>query len=338
MGLIYFVFLTFVRAGDPADLDYRDLILENAGPNINKLIEKYFDRAIQAENRENKKSCEGSKGWNGILRKLSYILDTNFPDVVEDLIDQNAPMQYVSPKESSYQGFVSPNYNGCCMPTLRIGKSLTGLDKVDHFLSHGYFYYENFLKFKDENGVLKLGQKQEEGGWGLSGTGVKSYGDLAANYSGFLFWKEILDGPNPFLICTSGHWSRSPRSFKIEDYADDSWDEGINCSSVNSKKNSDLFAANVQAKKETLCPVDLKKCEALSRKLPEHVQATLLSPRCRNQIRGSPLVEEPKLMSAEEMHPFFAGAGWRIIYQGWLQLFPEAHFSKQQIKKEDGKK
>jgi|GEM_PF-5368172 len=79
---------------------------------------------------------------------------------------------------------------------------------------------EAYQKPKYAEAKAALGVGQEEGMWGLRGTGVKSHGDLAANYGGLLMYQDLLDGRG----------------------ATEAWDEGTNCSSFRSKEYAKIVA------------------------------------------------------------------------------------------------
>ena len=58
-------------------------------------------------------------------------------------------------------------------------------------------------------------------------TGVLSYGDLEANFQGFLFGLHMCEGKDPFLKYSSDGWQFS-RPFDIRSYVNPNWDESYN--------------------------------------------------------------------------------------------------------------
>ena len=107
-------------------------------------------------------------------------------------------------------------------------------------------------------------------------TGVLSYADLAASYSGFNFWNELLaiDSPESFVIYDgrTGRF-RQRRAFTFADYVTDAWDEGINRSIF----HPDLAQQVAVALRNRSMDHPIVDCEPLSH-LP---QASLyLNPAC----------------------------------------------------------
>ena len=122
-------------------------------------------------------------------------------------------------------------------PVFRIGPLLVGIDKLGHFLGQGWFYAREYaaLRARDPQAteadllgrVRAYGHELESGYQGLTGTGVYSYADLAANWQGFEFYRSLWAGPRPFIIATNGAY-RVARAFHVLDYATDAWDEVAN--------------------------------------------------------------------------------------------------------------
>jgi hypothetical protein len=136
-------------------------------------------------------------------------------------------------------------------PVIRIGQVLVGLDKVGHFLGQGWFYEREYQALRARTPhateselfarVRAYGHRLELGYQGLTGTGVYSYADLAANWQGFLFYRTLWDGPTPYLVAKDGHY-RVARVFHILDYATDAWDEATNPSRPRSDRFFDKVA------------------------------------------------------------------------------------------------
>lgn len=110
---------------------------------------------------------------------------------------------------------------------------VVGIDKLHQFGNYGFQVFEeaflkkggNFRKGLDFNNEL------EDYVYGINFSGVKSYGDMAANFSGMQFYMNLLHGDNKYLSCnqSTGKY-KVERDFDWADYVNDSWDEGINCS------------------------------------------------------------------------------------------------------------
>jgi hypothetical protein len=124
--------------------------------------------------------------------------------------------------------------------TIRLDGRIVGIDKINHFIREGLAHWRDvYEKGEGIERVLarELGVKgwqlrmNEHGLKGMTLTGVLSYADLAASYSGYTFWNELLaiDSPGSFVVYDrpSGHF-RQRRAFTFADYVNDAWDEGIN--------------------------------------------------------------------------------------------------------------
>ncbi len=93
------------------------------------------------------------------------------------------------------------------------------------------------------NKALDYGIGLEEGMYGWATTGVKSYGDLIANFNGMLWWLNLTGLRKPsdkktIFECVNNRWE-----LKLEmnwlDYIDPLWDESTNCSVYSSTTMSD---------------------------------------------------------------------------------------------------
>lgn len=191
----------------------------------------------------------------------------------------------------------------------RVGDVIAGDDKLGHFLQLGYgMYYavhakknknfpdirtpmqrlaevaaddykfiRNTDKVSPEDIVGAFAQFQEDGEWGMGATLVKSYGDMAADYAGFLFWSDLTDGKNPYFKCEDNHFSRT-RNFKWEEYINTGWDESINCSEFHpSIKNQVL--AQIQKRNFGQCPIRPKSCAQLLKTFGP-IAKSILHPKC----------------------------------------------------------
>lgn len=119
---------------------------------------------------------------------------------------------------------------------------VVGPDKLGHFVDQGF---ELFSEFK--NGIspklgfdnaMKHSNEMEDSYYGIHASGVKSYGDMAANYSGMKFWYNLTGKKDSFLKCDyeTGKYAVN-RDFDWAEFADDSWDQGINCSTFDQLEN-----------------------------------------------------------------------------------------------------
>lgn len=120
--------------------------------------------------------------------------------------------------------------------------------------------------------AVELSLAQEEGWWGLVGTGVKSYADMAANIEGFHFWNELTDGADPYFQCQDGKWKQA-KDFSWSKYIHAGWDEGINCNEYLNPRNSEMVS------RRNICPANVRGCHEIRQKFSAHPR--LISPVCR---------------------------------------------------------
>ena len=117
-----------------------------------------------------------------------------------------------------------------------------GLDKINHFLREGLEHWRDAARPGHDIATVMAKELGEPGrqlrwneyglkGWSL--TGVLAYADLAASYSGFRFWSDLLSlgGDRSYLAWDdeSGRYVQR-RLFTFAEYVNDAWDEGINYS------------------------------------------------------------------------------------------------------------
>ncbi len=118
--------------------------------------------------------------------------------------------------------------------SLRLDSAVVGIDKIGHFFAQGYSYYLAHLEGNSVEKVMLEGKKDEESVMGLGtfgsptfGSGVVSYGDLAANLSGMIFWHRLFHGKSA-LLKKVGNQIKVIRRFSFRDYPFEAWDEAIN--------------------------------------------------------------------------------------------------------------
>jgi hypothetical protein len=118
-----------------------------------------------------------------------------------------------------------------------------GADKLSHFFKTGWKYYQRYREHV-EAGVperevferlVRYGVSTEAGTLGLATTEVFSFGDLEANYQGFLFYRSLCRDENPRLVKTSEGW-RLNRPFDWREYVSPRFDESFNNSAFTAKR------------------------------------------------------------------------------------------------------
>lgn len=139
---------------------------------------------------------------------------------------------------------------------VRINGHLVGLDKIGHFFSEGWHYFE--MTEYDDNSIddtLAWGKERESGLYGYTTTGIFAFADLVANFNGWRFWnKVLLKHGDPLKGFVAKLFDRSyvtcefqildsikqrkivqaweyNASFDLADFVDGAWDEGNNCNS-----------------------------------------------------------------------------------------------------------
>jgi len=219
-----------------------------------------------------------------LLNLLEYALNTNWPEVRTKLLrDSTVTNNGIRrPAGTIYEGTSAGplmRIGGCCDPVISVSGKRVGIDKVDHFLGHGYMYYSKVAKTGKVSDAIQLGLDHERGSWGLAGTGVKSYADLSANYQGYLFWKKLVDGPDALIQCVNNKYVLAHKA-DISHFVSDAWDETNNCSSYSTETDANKIESRI--KKLTggkLCPLEPEKCAALKAHYGS-LAKDLLHPQC----------------------------------------------------------
>ena len=123
--------------------------------------------------------------------------------------------------------------------TISINNIHVGTDKFGHFSHMGLRYYKHYLKLKNKGvseeeaikQAITSGFGSEYGILGYGIDGVLSYGDLEANYQGFIFSLDMCRGKNPYLIKKENNWIANPNHlFTAVDYFTPKMDESYNLS------------------------------------------------------------------------------------------------------------
>ena len=125
--------------------------------------------------------------------------------------------------------------------SIALSGRVVGLDKINHFLREGLAHWRATQSGADIAVVLRRELGTPNRGWrlseyglkGLSMTGVLAYADLAAGYSGFTFWTDLLELDTARSFIAYDTQTRSyiqRRAFTFAEYVTDAWDEGINYS------------------------------------------------------------------------------------------------------------
>lgn len=169
--------------------------------------------------------------------------------------------------------------------SLLLSGTVIGVDKINHFLREGLDNWRA-VNGRGETIAVVLGRELDPAlrGWnwteygikGMSLTGVLSYADVAAGYSGFRFWEDLLQLRRERSLVaydTALGQFVQVRDFTFADYVNDAWDEGINYSVFHPTIGREVAAA-LQARGMTM-PV--RDCRPLA-DLPD--ARLYLNPAC----------------------------------------------------------
>lgn len=276
VGLIVFFYAVAFQAGFAAEIDSitpRSLELDDSLATINEIFNLRIKEGIQKTNVkqddiENMSSDEfcNEKNLYKELRKAifqsataswglkGYDLDMQLRDLLS-MESYSLSLNDSIYRDINYLEGFSLNIKELS-DVVNINGHLIGLDKMGHFFSEGWEYFE-LTDYNDKNIIqaLEWGKEQEEGRFGYSTTGIFSFSDLAANLNGWRFWNKVLLNENDPLKGVFANllnqsyvscevqiipsimnmkivkaWAFNAR-FDLSDYVDGAWDEGNNCNS-----------------------------------------------------------------------------------------------------------
>jgi hypothetical protein len=309
MKLLFFIFLMMGASSQAYEVDnvtcgFRKM--KDARIQINAETNKRIRQAINVYNFRAK--AQGSKSpppcGQGVLQFIRGSLANAWFGNLESWVD-DAPIDKCLPskRESIYKDvwvYESPViWLAGLNSVINVNGTYVGADKFSHFMNEGYQYYELAKSSnmqipvtdpKNLRILTAIGRNEEEDDYGWSATGVKSYADLVADYSGMEFWSTIIDGPKPMLTCINGEWVQA-YPFRWEDHVNQGMDESINCNayySENMQNEVNGATAGILEKydyhKSTKCPIDPAKCrEVIAAIKPAELVDELVSPRCMGE-------------------------------------------------------
>ncbi|MEY4580317.1 MAG: hypothetical protein RL701_5020 [Pseudomonadota bacterium] len=142
-------------------------------------------------------------------------------------------------------------------PIIQVGGVAMGIDKLGHYLAQGFQYYEYYQQLDPRltvearaQAVRVYGHKQEYAQLGIATGGVYSYADLAANWSGMLFFLALFDDvalegvTHARLIAPDGHGYKRARAFHWAEWVSADWDEVQNPARTETKELFDKVRQN----------------------------------------------------------------------------------------------
>ncbi|MCR9205099.1 MAG: hypothetical protein NXH75_11005 [Halobacteriovoraceae bacterium] len=238
--------------------------LEDATEVINKKTKELLADSLS---RANKRSgCSKSRLYRSMRKNFrNHVFGNLTPFIIEtDQIQKiEAPIetsiyQDFSWYEAPIPGLWARVVGDPSGKVLRMGPYIVGTDKFEHFLGTGYRYFKaRYLRGKSIDHVLELGISAEKNSMGMVTTGVFSYADLVANFSGMRFWNHVLNeeedvlGENlgPYIECVDEEWVQV-KEIDWQVYMDYGWDEGINCSRYRNQTLTDKVMARIKIYEE----------------------------------------------------------------------------------------
>ena len=212
--------------------------------------------------------------------------------VIDILHEKRFLKRSISIEESIYKGWslfegailnISKDSALALSPTIRMGDTVIGVDKLEHMFGMGSRYYKDFhIKGKSLSKTLRNGIFKEKTilGGNIFATGVFSYADLAANFNGMRFWNHMLGedkdviGQNiePYVVCVDNKYEVNSRSsIDFSNYIDASMDESINCSKYASRKSVKRINNAIKTMAKSLdqdvsCPMSWSKFDEMNAK------------------------------------------------------------------------
>lgn len=265
------------RAYEVDNFTARETLTQDSLDILDAEVNRILERAVRQSNKESPDYCSRALLRQEIVRWTGPdpISILEFWSTITDKVQRTG----VDMKSSIYSG--ARLSESLAMFFAGIGRSfklnghVVGTDKLGHFFMQGLEYFKRVhINGEDLNKVLKTAHA-EDGIFGMTMTGVKSYADMAANYQGYLFWSQLYRGANPYVRCENGRKWVKQRNFTWADYVNDAWDEAINCSELRP-----TLAARVKEnleKRGLQCPVEPERCTKLRRLEKAEF---FLSPRC----------------------------------------------------------
>lgn len=274
--------------------------VEDALPLINMEVNLRASSILKELNLKTKKECD----WDKLHSLLGEQWRRPFQGQIENYITCNnhIPKSDLDFSNSIYKNLSFLNYAPIKLGTfLGIGFTppihhkglLIGADKFGHFFDEGHYYYLLIYKWNytlDE--VLDLGIFSENYLEGKLTGGVFSYADLAANFDGHTFWKDILgEISNPqsslYFSCQKGVFEFK-KEIDLSLYISAAWDEGMNCSdyrsdSMKSEVEQGIKELESRSQKRYHCPVYLDRVPEMIKHYGTHAHKII----------------NPKLMSKE---------------------------------------
>ena len=289
---------------------------------INEVINKRLEEGIAAANEykgdiaelEADAFCDEERLYRELRKAIfqsfsvnwglkGYSLDTQLRELLHEQ-SYFVPLEDSIYRDISYFEGLSLNLKKLSGVVLLNGYPV-GLDKVGHFFSEGWAYFEMTRADGDDiQKAMAWGWEKEEGMYGFTTTGIFSYADLVANFNGWRFWNRVrktTDDPmhnwlinwltQPYVSCETDifeslrhlkrirEW-RLSTPFDMAIFIDGGWDETNNCNRYATEEIAEKVAGRIEEVwPGYTCPADPKSCVEARSGYGELAQ-DLLNPRC----------------------------------------------------------
>ena len=220
--------------------------LKDVSTDINAYMNAQILQVVRMANNDNehlytcndlrKKSLDVFRGF--IVQKIEKWIEHNLgTEMLPDANTSNRKYYNMSIYYFKYSGVARILPMG---HNLQMNNIYFGADKLAHFLSTGMRYFNVYNKYIEkgysENDALRkaidFGIRLERTVLGYWPSGVFSFGDLEANYQGLLFYRNLCEGSNPYLIRDGNMW-KVKNEVDLRDYIGPYWDETFNLSHFN---------------------------------------------------------------------------------------------------------
>lgn len=207
-------------------------------------LQEVIDQALRAVNQQT--GCSGSDDevharlareihdrvgrpdfvqGRGILRGRGY---NAYGAWVEELeaVDWLPPADHLYADLSLWQAPLLRSAGVCS--TIRLAGQRVGVDKLDHFLGMGFFYWKHSARGADPEAAIAWGTRTERSVYGMSTSLAFSFADLAANLDGYRFYAGLLDADVGLARRGADGCLEPVRPFAWADWIDWRYDEVLN--------------------------------------------------------------------------------------------------------------
>jgi len=261
--------------------------LKDSTERLNKITNQFLKERIKKLNKK-KHGCNEKSLYRGLKKDFNILLKgSKLLKAVEK--DEKIVKLKIKVRDSIYRDWSfmdSPAIRGLNLvipsvfgEVIKVNGIRLGIDKFEHFFGYGHYYFNlHYFGKKGVKKALKFGLFMEYFNLGAYGTGVMSYGDLAANFNGMRFWNHILSkrkdilnqNLGPYVKCRNKKWVVQ-KSINWRQYIDESFDEAINCSRFRKgimaeKVKERVREINFKDGELNTCPLVPKKLEEMFKK------------------------------------------------------------------------